>query len=112
MTAVASEKNFNQRVYDEVKKVPRGSVATYGQIAALCGNPRAARAVGWALRSALGSDVPWQRIVASTGYITIVNRNASAQQQKLMLEAEGIEVTWDQGKNMYHVDLDSYLYRP
>ena len=41
---------FDESVYAAVRLIPRGRVATYGQIALLCGNPRASRAVGWALR--------------------------------------------------------------
>ena len=41
--------NFFNKVYEVVKQIPKGKVATYGQIARLCGNPRMARQVGWAL---------------------------------------------------------------
>ena len=51
---------FDESVYAAVRLIPRGRVATYGQIALLCGNPRASRAVGWALRRnpSPGAEIP------------------------------------------------------
>src|SRR5574341_2316344 len=64
---------FHRAVYRVVRKVPRGKVVTYGQVAAILGHPRAARAVGQALRMlppALGHIVPWQRVINSAGGIS------------------------------------------
>lgn len=107
-----AEKNFNQRVYQIVKKIPQGKVASYGQIAALLGSPRAARAVGWALGALENPAIPWQRVISSKGYLTIVNAHVSHHQQKQLLEKEGVVVQWDDQKNMYKVDLDVYLWHP
>jgi methylated-DNA-protein-cysteine methyltransferase-like protein len=66
--------SFFQQVYALVALVPRGKVATYGQIAGLLGRPRSARLVGWALHSlpdADGEDVPWQRVLGRGGRITL-----------------------------------------
>ena len=54
-----------------VRRIPRGKVATYGQIAELLGAPRAARIVGWAMHgNPHGSRVPCHRVVGSTGSLT------------------------------------------
>jgi methylated-DNA-protein-cysteine methyltransferase-like protein len=61
-----------QRIYTVVRRVPRGRVATYGQIAALAGLPRHARQVGYALnRLPADSAVPWHRIVNAAGRISL-----------------------------------------
>ncbi|TMJ03188.1 MAG: MGMT family protein [Bacillati bacterium ANGP1] len=57
---------FVERVHALVRAVPKGRVATYGQIARLAGRPRAAREVGW-IAHAGGDGIPWQRIVNRTG---------------------------------------------
>ena len=83
--------NFFQQVYSLVSLVPYGRVASYGQIASLLGQPRAARTVGWALHGLPeGSSVPWHRIINNQGRITNSNREDSIQQQRSLLEAEGV----------------------
>lgn len=104
--------SFFQKVYEEVKKVPTGKVASYGQIAALCGNPRSARAVGWALRVVPHSDIPWQRVVSSSGHLTIVNPEAPAERQKQLLESEDIAVSWDEKRQLFWVDINKYVWLP
>lgn len=75
--------------YEIIRAIPRGRVATYGDVARLAGNPRAARDVGWAL-SALppGSDVPWWRVVNRHGGLSC-RSNGTALQGELLAE-EGI----------------------
>lgn len=81
-----------QRIYAAVKKVPRGKVATYGQIAALAGMPRNARQVGYALHALPeGSPLPWQRIVNAQGRISPRGMSGSDEWQRVLLEEEGIE---------------------
>lgn len=72
-----------------VRRIPRGRVATYGQIAALLGRPRAARAVGWAMRHCPG-DVPWHRVVNASGGISRRARMESMLTQRLLLMREGV----------------------
>jgi methylated-DNA-protein-cysteine methyltransferase-like protein len=82
-------------VLEIVREIPPGRVATYGEIAALAGRPGAARWVGRVL-SALpeGSGVPWHRVLAAGGRITIGGgRGAPARRQRALLEAEGVELT-------------------
>ena len=101
--------NFYQLVYKLVRRIPRGRVATYGQVAALLGRPRGARLVGWALR-ACPPNVPWQRVINHQGMISIENLNAPKQLQAELLKAEGIKVNFSD--NNFWVKLEQYLWRP
>jgi methylated-DNA-protein-cysteine methyltransferase-like protein len=84
-------RSFFEQVYQVVRRIPRGQVATYGQIARLLGKPRAARTVGWALHSLPeGSGVPWQRVVNARGSISLDARGPGGAIQRLLLEAEGV----------------------
>jgi methylated-DNA-protein-cysteine methyltransferase related protein len=79
-------------VYRVVRRIPRGKVATYGQIAAILGQPRGARAVGMALgalREGAVDDVPWQRVIGAAGRCTHRDGFQAGIQQE-MLEAEGV----------------------
>lgn len=81
---------FFERVYGVVRRVPRGRVTSYGDVARMLENPRAARTVGWALHSLPeGSDVPWWRVISSQGRISLPERAAALQRR--LLEAEGVE---------------------
>ena len=83
---------FYRLVYRVVRRIPRGKVATYGQIAAILGQPRGARAVGMALGALRDADVetvPWQRVVGAAGRCTHRDGFAAGIQQE-MLEAEGV----------------------
>jgi methylated-DNA-protein-cysteine methyltransferase-like protein len=80
-----------ERVYEIVRHIPPGKVATYGQIAHLLGMPRAARTVGWALASMPnGSDVPWQRVINAQGTISLSAQGHGAAIQRALLESEGV----------------------
>ena len=92
--------DFFQRVYQVVRMIPRGRVATYGQIAAIVSYSHAARTVGWALHALPeGSDVPWQRVISIAGKLhdPIIQRE--------LLEEEGI-VLDEEGR----VDLERYRW--
>jgi len=80
---------FDREVYALVRRIPPGRMATYGQVAALLGRPRAARAVGGAMRRC-PADVPWHRVVNAQGRISRRKRAASMVTQRLMLEREGV----------------------
>jgi methylated-DNA-protein-cysteine methyltransferase related protein len=80
--------SFRAAVLKLVKKIPRGRVATYGQLATLLGRPRSARAVGQALRRADG--VPWHRVVNAQGGISRRSRMSGMMTQRIRLEQEGI----------------------
>ena len=83
---------FYRLVYRVVRRIPRGKVATYGQVAAILGQPRGARAVGMALGALRDADVdtvPWQRVIGAAGRCTHRDGFAAGIQQE-MLEAEGV----------------------
>jgi methylated-DNA-protein-cysteine methyltransferase-like protein len=83
---------FFEQVYALVEQIPPGRVATYGQVAAMLGTPRGARAVGWALR-ALGASravsVPWHRVVGAGGRISLRTGSGPLVQRR-RLRAEGV----------------------
>ncbi len=81
-----------ERIYAVVRRIPRGRVATYGQVALLAlGRPNGGRTAGWALRVVReGSDVPWQRVVNAGGRIVTHGREDSAARQHRLLKEEGI----------------------
>ena len=82
---------FYDRVYAFVRRVPRGSVITYGHIALCLGSPMAARAVGYALNALPGeNDVPWWRVINAQGAISLKGRGAHADLQRALLEREGV----------------------
>ena len=78
-------------VYALVRRIPRGQVATYGQLAALLGWPRAARAVGRAM-TRCPAGIPWQRVVNAQGGISLRRNVASMLTQRVLLEQEGVRV--------------------
>jgi methylated-DNA-protein-cysteine methyltransferase-like protein len=83
---------FRRLVYRVVARVPRGKVVTYGQVAAILGQPRAARAVGTALAALSGASlntVPWQRVIGASGRCTHRD-GVSASVQRDLLEREGV----------------------
>ncbi|XDD43254.1 MGMT family protein [Leptospira sp. WS60.C2] len=85
--------NFYESVYAVVKKIPKGKVTTYGHIALLLGNPRAARAVGYALNSLKKdreSKIPWQRVINRQGRISFKGDTFRAELQKKILHTEGV----------------------
>lgn len=75
-----------QRLRAMVRRVPRGRVVTYGEVARAAGFPGAARQVAWALHSSRG--LPWHRVVGAGGRVLL--RGEAALEQRLRLEAEGV----------------------
>ncbi len=93
-------------IYEQVKKIPRGKVATYGQIAMLAGNPRWARAVGYALHANPDPEsIPCYRVLNRFGGLAPAFAFGGAEKQAELLRADGIEVR-DDGT----VDLETYLW--
>lgn len=81
------------RIYSMVRRVPRGRVATYGQIAELAGLEGHARQVGYALHALPETnDVPWHRVINARGEISPRSAGDSHELQRLLLEAEGVVV--------------------
>jgi methylated-DNA-protein-cysteine methyltransferase-like protein len=84
------------RIYKTVKRIPRGRVATYGQIATLSGLDGHARQVGYALHSLPDrSDVPWHRVINAKGEISPRSASDSHELQRMLLEEEGVSFSAD-----------------
>jgi O-6-methylguanine DNA methyltransferase len=83
--------DFTSRVLRAVRRIPAGRVATYGDVAALAGNPRACRAVGNIMRGCGRPDVPCHRVVAAAGRLGGYGGNT--EMKRALLRAEGISVT-------------------
>ncbi len=99
---------FYEAVYRLVREIPQGRVMTYGQIAAILGCPRAARAVGYAMRAAgPRGDVPWHRVINSRGGISAHSEVERPILQRMLLEAEGIR--FDASETC---DLTRYRWEP
>ena len=100
---------FDSSVLDAVSRIPRGRLATYGQIADLIGAYGCARQVGWALRRLpLPSEVPWHRVVNAQGRISMsLSREGSDWIQRELLLAEGVPVD-EEGR----LPLKELLWRP
>ncbi len=85
------EKSFSESVYDIVAQIPAGCVLTYGQIAAMLGNPRAARQVSFALaRAPLDRDLPCHRVVNRLGTLAPDHVFGGQDLQQRRLESEGV----------------------
>ena len=96
------------RIEAVVRRIPRGRVATYGQVAALAGLPGHARQVGYALHAlAKGSPVPWQRVVNARGEVSLRRTPGWESVQRALLEREGIAFD---GRG--RIDLERRLWRP
>ncbi|MCA9291232.1 MAG: MGMT family protein [Phycisphaerales bacterium] len=79
------------RIYAAVRRIPRGRVATYGQIALLADLPGHARQVGYALNALEHERVPWHRVVNAQGRISLRAVSGAEFEQRRRLEAEGVE---------------------
>ena len=77
---------FFERVYSVVEKIPYGKTISYGEIARLLGQPRAAQVVGWAMRCCPES-LPWQRVIMADGSIA---GGEYADTRRALLESEGV----------------------
>ena len=80
------------RIYSVVRRIPRGRVATYGQVAALAGYPHAPRVAGYALHALPeGSPLPWHRVVGAGGRLSLARlSHDGATTQRMRLEREGV----------------------
>ena len=79
------------RIYSVVRRIPRGRVATYGQVAELAGLPGHARQVGYALHALpAGTRVPWHRVINAAGAVSLRAASGDEVTQRQLLESEGI----------------------
>lgn len=99
-------KKIFEEIYKIVKKVPKGKVTTYGDIARVLGNIRLSRIVGYALHAnPYFGEVPCHRVVNKNGRLAPNFAFGGSNIQKQMLEKEGIKI-----KNDYVVDLENFLF--
>lgn len=96
------------RIYAVVRRIPRGRVATYGQVADLAGLPGHARQVGYALNALPGGTaVPWHRVINARGGVSLRAEPGAELPQRLLLEREGVRFD-SRGR----VSLDRFRWRP
>lgn len=116
MASAPNSKDRITRIWATVCDIPKGSVASYGQIAEITGIPRGARQVGYALRKLpSGSDVPWHRVVQSSGRIAFEKGSRAYNRQSKRLIMEGVvilEGRIDMQKYRWQPDLDELLWKP
>ena len=99
---------FIRSVYAVVAAIPAGRVTSYGAVAAIVGRPRAPRAVGGALSAIPHElDLPWWRVISSSGRISTSSIHHTAQIQRALLEDEGVRLT-----GTGRVDWDLYEWDP
>ncbi len=101
--------DFYKRVGIVCNRIPQGNVATYGQIALLCGKPKNARQVGYALKMGLAGDVPAYRVVNSRGILSGAFHFERPDLQKILLTEDGIVVVWT--PDGWNVDLKKYQWK-
>lgn len=98
--------DFYKRVAIVCQHIPYGKVATYGQIALLCGMPRNARQVGYALNKRIKEDIPAHRVVNHQGYLSGAGAFSEPDTQRRLLQSEGVTVSPEQ-----RVDLRIYAWK-
>ncbi len=107
-TPTPDPRSTYERIYAVVKKIPRGRVATYGQVATLAGLDGHARQAGYALHSLPErNDIPWHRVINARGEVSARTTSDSHELQRVLLEGEGVSFSPD-GR----VSLEKYRWRP
>ncbi len=92
------------------RNIPVGCVATYGQVALLCGKPKHSRQVGYGLKHGLaGKNVPAYRVVNSRGILSGASFFETFDMQRMLLEAEGVKVVWTE--DGWKVDLKEFGWK-
>ncbi len=98
--------NTFEKIYEQVRRIPRGKVATYGQIAALAGNPHWSQIVGYALHGNPSPEtIPCHRVVNRFGATAAAFAFGGGDRQRALLEAEGVAFRADGT-----VDLSRFLW--
>lgn len=105
-----------QQIWSTIRDIPEGRVASYGQVADIAGIPRGARQVGRALGQVPdGYDVPWHRVLRSSGQLAFDRNSATFKKQARLLAAERVQVKngkVDMKKYRWTPDLDELLWKP
>jgi methylated-DNA-protein-cysteine methyltransferase-like protein len=100
------DRQYRERVYKLVRRIPRGRVMTYGQIAVMLGEGYTPRTVGFVMHGANEEQTPWHRVINSQGRCSTGGVVLPTDKQQRMLEAEGVKFTG--GK----CDLETFIWRP
>ncbi|HSX44361.1 MAG TPA: methylated-DNA--[protein]-cysteine S-methyltransferase [Candidatus Saccharimonadales bacterium] len=100
-----ADAGFRGRVLSVVAQIPKGKVMTYGQIASLCGNPRAARIVG-GIAHWDDQNLPWQRVVHKNGKLA-TGFPGGVEGHRQVLEVEGVLISKD-----FQIDIERYIFHP
>lgn len=101
------EESKDQKIWQVVLSIPKGKVASYGQVAKMAGLGRQARYIGRALgKLPAGHQIPWYRVLRSNGQIAFPEGSEQFENQKAKLEQEGVEV--ERGR----VKLNVHQWRP
>ena len=104
------------RIWDTIRDIPKGNVASYGQIAEVAGIPRAARQVGYALRNLPDNhNVPWHRVILASGKIAFDKDAPQFEEQSKRLMMDDVAVIAgriDMQKYRWQPDLDELLWKP
>ena len=105
-----------QRIWETIRDIPRGSVASYGQVAEIAGIPRGARQVGYALRQLpAGHNVPWHRVLQVSGRIAFAKDSRGYREQSKRLMQEDVAVIGgrvDMQQYRWQPNLDELLWKP
>ena len=102
-----NQPNTFDLIYDVVRQIPQGTVASYGQVARLAGNPRWSRVVGYALHvNPDPSDIPCYRVVTKDGRVSDAFAFGGGNEQIALLKADGIEFV-----DETHVDMEKYQWK-
>ena len=104
---VKPDQQYRDRVYRIVRRIPRGRVMTYGQLAYILGEGYTPRTVGFVMHGADERKTPWQRVINSQGRCSTGRIVLPADKQQRMLEREGVK--FDAGGRS---DLETYLWHP
>jgi len=105
--------SFAARARTLLRAVPAGTVVSYGQVAALLSSPRAARQVGYAMAGLpADTDVPWHRVIRSSGGLAFEGDVSRALLQRALLRAEGVTFTGGDAPDAWRVDLAAHGWRP
>ena len=101
------DQQYRERVYKVVRRIPRGRVMTYGQLAYILGEGYTPRTVGFVMHGADERKTPWQRVINSQGRCSTGRIVLPSDRQQRMLEREGVK--FDAGGRC---DLETYLWHP
>jgi len=102
-----TDKQYRERVYRIVRRIPRGRVMTYGQIAYILGEGYTPRTVGFVMHGADEANTPWQRVINSQGRCSTGRIVLPEDKQQRLLKAEGIKFD-----KTGRCDLEIYLWQP